>query len=518
MPPKRRRRKATLHSAGKVTEADLLERARALAEDPSLAMPICDGPCGLFSPVKAARRAIPKIHAARDDERKLSRYASWGNELAKAYAATLLVARAEKIPYVAELRLPTGSIPYVIRGKAKPFFLAGLQNHHDRHERLVAYFPWARKRRLHFFSADRGVVCTGRNPKPPEDFVQEEMDELDLAEKAPGVFACGHAGAGPGRDALVLRWATAGVTLERCSDCVGKESTLMTLMRHMAGPNLLKGFQVQVHLAPLVSPDGKTTPVVPPLPAETLEAYLKGVASDAVLMEAAREGRAAAFQALGRRFYAAGERSFGDDAKALLAALGPSAAEERALRAGLERDEGALVLDKPTVARALAALWPRHGLAMLEAAAGGDAEAARRLHKEKVTPEEAADLVRRAGREGNARVAMAGVPRYGALPPAASAADAIARAHRAGNREGALRVAQAHAGTPEGRAVALAFLHALGAAKGQEWRFTADEQEAAKGLAPHVKALLEGAPGGYHAALVEVSRLSGESATFAPEG
>lgn len=113
---KRPRRKATLRSTGKVTEADLRERAQALVDDPTLAMPICEGGCVLFSPAKAASRAIPRIHAAREDEAKLQRYASWGNELAKAYAATLLILHAEKIPYVAELRLPTGTIPYVIRG------------------------------------------------------------------------------------------------------------------------------------------------------------------------------------------------------------------------------------------------------------------------------------------------------------------------------------------------------------------------------------------------------------------
>lgn len=517
MPPKRRRRKATLHSAGKVTEADLLERARALAEDPTLAMPICEGSCVLFSPVKAARRAIPKIHAARDDESKLARYANRGNELAKAYAATLLLTHVDKIPYVAELRLPTGSIPYVIRGKAKPFYLAGLQNHDDRANRLVAYFPWARKRRMHFFSADRGVVCTGRDPKPPADFVVEEMDELDLSEKAPGVYACEHGGAGPGRDVLVLHWRTAGVRAERCSQCAGKDNTLLTLMRHMAGPGLLKAFDVEAHLAPVAQPDGTTLPVVPPLPAEAREAYYRGAATDAQLLDAARSVRALAFRSLGRRAYVAGERSFGDDAQAFLTALSPNAAEERALRAGLERNQGPVVLDKASTARALAFLWPEHGLAMLEAAAGGDAEAAKRLHKEKVTPEEAGDLVRRAGREGTARAATQGLPRYGRLPGAAATADLVARAYRTKGREAALRAAEERAGAGQARAVTFAFLRALDAAKGQEWRFTPEDQQVAEALAPHVRALLDGPAAGYHDALREVSRLSGEDASYAPQ-
>jgi hypothetical protein len=243
--PRKGRRKASLRSAGKVRESDLLERARALAADPSLATPICEGPCVVFSPVKAAQRAIPRIHAAREDEAKLLSFAKKGNDLARAYAATLLVARADKIPYVAELKMPGGAAPYVVRGSAKPFFLAGLQNHTDRALRLLAMMPWAKKRGIHAFSADRGLVCTGKSPRPPRDFVEEEMDELSL-EGEGARFSCGHAG-----DKLVLHWRDAGVDVARCETCVEDGSTLNLILRHMTGPKLLRGFDVSADLAPL---------------------------------------------------------------------------------------------------------------------------------------------------------------------------------------------------------------------------------------------------------------------------
>src|SRR5581483_2097992 len=433
------RRKAALRSAGKVREGDLLERARALAEDPSLATPICEGPCVLFSPVKAAQRAIPRIHAARDDEAKLLAFAKRGNDLARAYAATLLVAKGEKIPYVAELRVPTGSAPYVVRGKAKPFFLAGLQNHHDRALRLLALMPWVKKRGLHVFSADRGLVCTGRRAAPPQDFVEEEMDELGLAERGQGAWSCGHDEA----DALVLRWRDAGVEAARCEACAGDESTLERLLRHMAGPKLLAGFEVSARLRPL---EGAPVEAAADVPEESSKAYLTGAMHDAALLEAARAARVAALKALPRRLYVAGPRSFGEDADALLAALSPTPAEARALRAALAAHEGPVVLDKPTVARALAELWPQHGLAMLEAAAQS-AEVARDLHKANAGPDEAAELVRRAGR----RRPGPRLPRGGARGR---------RARRPGARlrrppEGRLPRLPPGAGRPQGARVAL---------------------------------------------------------------
>lgn len=508
MAPPKQRRKASLHSTGKVREADLLEHARALAEDPSLAIPICEGGCVLFSPVAAARRAIPKIHAARDDEAKLNAYARRGNDLARAYAATLLVAKSGKIPYVAELKISGASVPYVIRGKTKPFFLAGLQNHHDRALRLLALAPWVRKRGIHAWSADRGLVCTGRDPKPPADFVQEELDELGLQQRAPGRYDCGHADA----DALRLVWHTAGVTLERCEACAGDESTLARLFRHMAGPRIASGFRVEAGLQPL---EGAAPDVTFALPPDAVQAYLTLAKGDAAMLEAARAARTQALRALGRRLYVAGTHSHGEDRAAFLADLNPTPAEGRALEAALDAEPGALILDKPTAARALAELWPRHGRAMLCAAAGHDATA-ESLYRERVTPEEAAELVRRAAREGTARAGLQGLPAYARLPPAAETADAIARAHRAGGAEAAVRVALERVSQGKAKGVALAFLQELNAAKGQDWRFTHVDTDVAATVASAAKALLSATPESYHEALAETSRRAGETATFAP--
>lgn len=507
------RRRAALRSTGKTREADLLDAARALYDDPSLAMPICEGPCVLFSPVAAARKAIPKIHAARDDEAKLNAYAKKGNDLARAYAATLLLAKGGKIPYNAELKTPLGSAPYAVRGTAKPFFLAGLQNHQDRALRLLALQPWSLKRGLHVFSADRGLVCTGKEPRPPADFVEEELDDLGLHDAGNARWSCGH----DERDAIVLAWTSAAVSLRRCEACSGDESTLNRLLHHMTGPKILRGFDVAADLAPLVAAAGSAPRVDAALPAQAKQAYLAGSMQDAQLLDAARAARTSALKAQPTRVLVAGPRSYGDDVDAFLAALGPTPAEERALRAGLAASGRAVVLDKPTTARALADLWPDHGLAMLEAAAGGDAGLARELHKPALGPDEAAELVRRAGREGASRAVLAALPKYAALPPAAATADALARTFRAEGAEAATREALARAASGKQKGVCLAFLDELKATKGQEWRFSPTDRDVAASVAPAIARLLRGEPQAYHDALREASLRAGETTSFAPQ-
>lgn len=501
---KRPRRKASLHSAGRVTEAELLERARELAEDPTLAIPICEGPCVLFSPVKAAQRAIPRVHAAREDEAKLQKLASSGNELARAYAATLLLALGGKIPYVADFKMGGEAVPYVMRGSAKPFYLAGLQHHDDRALRLLSFAPWSKKRGLHLFSADRGVVCTGKRFAPPADWLAEEAEALGLQARG-DAYDCGHEG-----DAVVLRWP-GGASFTRCLACAGDESTLARVQRHMLAPTMRQRLVVEPRLAPLVARAGVLPALAPELPPEAREPYLRSAVSDAAFLEAARATRVAALRRSGAHLVA-GNESFGDDAEAFLRALSPSPDEEKALRAGLAAQQGPLVLERASAARALVELWPQHGRRMLEAVS--DADTAARLHKDAVGADEAADLVRRAAREGAGRAVEASLPAYGRLPTQAAAADAIARAFRAQGRDAAVRVAQERAG--KARGVSLAMLMALGAAKGQEWRFAGGDKDLADALAPYAETLLRGDPSGYHEALRAASRAAGETQDFAP--
>lgn len=508
---KPKRRKATLRSAGTVTADAILERARDLADDPTPALPQCEGGCVLFSPMASARKGILKAHAARDDEKALERLASKGNELARAYAATLLVGKGEKIPFVAELRMGGISAPYVLRGKAKPFYTAGLQNHEDRQLRLLSYTPWIKKRGLHVWSTDAGIVCTGKRPTPPRAFLDAEAEELGLHAEGDR-FVCPHGGSGPDRDAIVLGFRGSPATLERCRACLDETPFLLAVARHVAAPGLTRIFDLRPSPAPL---QGDAPPVDARVPEEALAAYRRGQVSDTALLDAAREARAAALRALPRRLLVAGDRVFPDE-DALLAALGASPAETRALRAGLAGREKPLVVDKASPARVMVELWGERGLEML--AAAGDEATAKRLHKERVTVEDVSDLVRRAEREGARDAALAHLPRYDRLPPAAAAADHLARAYRAEGQEGAVRAALERSSSGKAKGVALAFLEVLGAAKGQEWRFAQADREVAAGLAPEIETLLRGEPARYHDALVTVSRRTGETTPFSPRG
>jgi hypothetical protein len=455
--------------------------------------------------VKAAQRAIPKIHAKRDDEAALQRAANTGNDLARAYAATLLLAKSGKVPVVADIRLGTENVPYVSRGKTKPFFLAGVQHHEDRALRLLSVASWARKRGMNFYSADRGIICTGKRQAPPADFIAQEAALLGLS-KQEDVFTCGHAG-----DGIRIQWSGLAVIFRRCGSCAQDGSTLQALLRHIAGPKPSRHFDARADLLPLEARAGTLPHIDPRVPEAIMLAYQSGSLPDHLFLEAARAARVDALRQSGAH-YVAGNVSFGDDVNAFVHALGASPDEDRAIRAALDAHQGAVVLDRPTVARAVGELWPQHGLRMLTAVSD-DATAAK-FHKEKPAADEAVELVRKAARTGSGRVA--GLPTYGALPPAAAAADAIARAFRGQGREAAVRLAQEKANLPKAKGVSLAMLTALQAAQGQDWRFSHSDQDVAQSIAIHIGDLLRGSAERYHEALVATSHACGETADVVP--
>lgn len=502
---KKRRRKASLHSAGKVVEGDILARVRELADDPALATPACVGRCVLFCPFKAARQRNLRVHAARDDPQRLLSFARRGNRLSRAYAAAVLVSREDKLPYIAELRLPFGSLPYVIRGKALPLELAGLQHHDDPRARLLAARNAVKSRGLHVYSVGDRMVCTGKRPMPPREFVEQELDALDLAERTPGRFTCEHGGAEAG-DALVLRWEPASVTVEVCAECADESNTLHAILEHMATPNPRTEFIVEAPLAPL---KGAGAPPPPAAPETGVRDYLQGAIGDAALIERARAARVAALRAGTGAAFVAGDRWFGSDAAAFIDALEPSDVERAALAAALAGLDRPVVVERASPVRALAEVWRDRGREALRAAAGGDAATADALYHPDATPEDVGDALKRAAARGAKARVQAVLPSFRRLPAPAALADAIARAHRADGADAARRLAQQKASGGRDRGVALAFLRALGSSEGQDWRFSRVDQELADALDPDARALLECPPGEYSDVLARLARAAG---------
>ena len=101
MAEKKRLRMRGVKQASKREEGDILGRANELAQNPGVLRPMCAGNCRkcIFDKVF---KDIDKIGKYRGDEKTLIKLAGRGfNDIAKAYAGTISVDAAGKMPHVA---------------------------------------------------------------------------------------------------------------------------------------------------------------------------------------------------------------------------------------------------------------------------------------------------------------------------------------------------------------------------------------------------------------------------------
>ena len=209
---RRRARFRGVKKTPKTLEKDILDRSRRLAEDPELLMPECARSCRRCS-IRSSVEKMHKVAAKKDDPKKLDFAMNWGDQLVRAYAATISLAEAGKVPYLAAGRTPMGDVSYAVRGKVEKDKLIGVQNYDHPELRLMAFWKIAERERLHMYSMEDHVFCSPDGPSPPAQYVEEAISLLPYDLDDDG--RCPHPDA---VERLRVRWKNAGVTLEICPD------------------------------------------------------------------------------------------------------------------------------------------------------------------------------------------------------------------------------------------------------------------------------------------------------------
>lgn len=241
MPEKKKRlRLRGVKQASKRQEDDIISRANAIADDPGILRPMCAGNCRKC-PFDKPFKDITKISTYRNDEKNLLKFADRGfNNMVKAYAGTISVSAAGKIPLLATSVIGGERVPYVIRGSVPNGYLIGCQHHDDPKLRLLYYNEFIRSEKLHLYSWEDKRVCSNI-PNMPEDYLYDTWWETPYEFPDDGID-CGHAGA----VSLNIRIRSLDRTIHICDQCAKSVSTLQFLVSRMCALNILDDFEVTV--------------------------------------------------------------------------------------------------------------------------------------------------------------------------------------------------------------------------------------------------------------------------------
>jgi len=482
-------------------EKDLLEKSGRLARDPSLLIPKCTGDCrGCY--FDKILKKLEKVAVYRDKVERLLGFAVHGDQLVRAYAATLSLSAAGNIPFLATAKLPAGEISYAVRGKVDKEKLIGVQYFDDPDIRLLAYWDIARKRDLHIYSTADGLICSTK-PLAPENYVKEMLDE------APYEFGddhtCGHPDA---RVKLVIQWLSPDITLEICRDCLREVNLVQYLSGRIAARNPSDDFEVRVE-HDFQYPDGGDKDAVQsfPLPSDLRQKYLQGEIGDQEVVSAYLQRKFEAIRNSGKKIYIIGEQCFGDDKEAFLNRIRGSDVEKKALTRLIMEKEIPLVTESDIAGRIIAELWDSHWKDLISYVADeGDLEEAKKNVKEG-SP---GALLKEAARIHATRKIHSSLPAYKRLGEIGTMADSFARIYKTEGKEALLRAMEKERSRGHRqRAIKYAFISAVSEADVKGWQFTAEEKDFGSYLAQFAKRLMEAEGEEYDEALKLLLEASG---------
>jgi hypothetical protein len=513
--------RSAARSATRVQEKALIEKAERLLKNPDLAFPECRGSCW-FCQFKSGRSSLEKVRKAAEDEKKLERLAESGNDFSKAYAALMLLRKQGKVPYLFSVKTPFGDIAYAVRGTAKKERLIGMQQFDHPRARLISVMDLVRDKKLHLYSLQDKMVCAGKTPVPPREFVQYVMEQLKTSlEQYNGDYMCRHLKEAAGQKAgvaplphLEIDWKPAGTKIRLCEKCARPgENTLLSMLTWMAIPNPRKdfvftargGFECETGCNACRLPEVA-------LGKETAEDYLHAKLDDKGLIDKQTMKGLAALKDSGTKIYILGKKCYGKDLNAFVKAMNPTEEEKIGLEAVLAHVKGPIVVEGETAGKMLETFWKDHGEDAMVAVCGDEEVATRLLNRYEDSKMSPNQLLKEAIACVRQKEIIAKLPVYAKLHPVARFADEMTRIHFTRGKEDTARAIERYTtDDPAVKSVAYAFLLVMGTQASKVWQYMKHEVEFADYLRPHVERLLGSTPDIYHANLQALLSATGST-------
>ncbi|MFO8077224.1 MAG: hypothetical protein R6U21_01080 [Thermoplasmatota archaeon] len=497
--------KSIVRNASKSMEKKTVAQAKKLFENPFLVLPSFDDRDSKKA-FKKSRKQLEKVEKIKDDITKLEKLSKKKN-LAAAVAGTLLIAHAEKAPFLAAATLPTGQITYAQRGNASKEQLIAVQYVDDPFLRVLGIRDIALKNSLHIYSWDNGFVSTGKHPDPPVDFVSFAIRKANLSLNQ-SFACCSHLSEDILKNQQVIDqpyihivWKSAHVPFGICKQCASKKNTLFSMTKYLIEPEIADDFEVTV-IGEIIKDTDESV-----RSSFFVDDYLMGKLSDDQLIEKNMRKRMENVKDMDKQLFVLDNVSYGDDRQRFIDALHPNEAEAFALSFILKRVDHPVVVSNATPNSVIELFWDDYAEELIGAIVD-DSEAVEELCSLRETP---AAIVETALTVKKRRKVLDQLPRYEYLPSLARFADHLCRVYKTRGKNRVLTELKSIPNETKAKALSFAFLLALGKAADKKWKFSKVEIESGEFLQPFVQKLLDASAEEYHEALQQVLSASGFS-------
>ena len=492
-----------------------------LMDDPEIFVPEIRGEVdkSFFSKDKMARtlKELTSVASKKNDPKWLRKRMTkkGGDPVCCALAGSLIAASEEDRSTVAVFKNPLfGVASYIRRGSGKQSHLAGIQNHAHPKMRLLVWDEHAKAGQW-FFSWDGGFVFTGDTPSPPAEWVEWSLGNASIELSGDEVrWSRGlneqTVADGELTKAGWLRMEFGDGTIVGLSQAAlakTEEQFAQSVAMGMMPPRLSDVSSAEWMWRPEGWPEDRNLPEegVERLE-EVLGAWL-GLALDDSLL--ARSCRSSVLNSINDG-YVVGTHWFSAESRVDFLEYMTGSAEERSAMACildsldtgihvrtdgviLKIEEDVIRFEDSTCHPNLVALWPEHGLTILEGIygmTGDDAEAA--LSKQEKRKQGFGAFLRELGDSRSTAMRLERLPwKVGSLPNPLGFADDLVR--QAVDSGVASTVSKARKGKGLEMAMGWAWLNVHDRTESDAWRFDESSREKGGDWVPALQALWDAA-------------------------
>ncbi|MCL2032354.1 MAG: hypothetical protein FWG96_03680 [Methanomassiliicoccaceae archaeon] len=478
MAEKKRFRMRGVKQTPKRLEEEILERSRNLANDPALLRPMCAGNCRKCIFDKTFK-AIDGISRYKGDADALIKLASKGSDdMARAYAGTISLNAAGKIPMLATATIAGEKVPFAVRGTVGNDKLIGCQYYDDPRIRLLYYNAFIKRNKLHLYSFRDGLVCTNF-PNMPEDYLYETFWDSPYEFKDDGLD-CGH------KDALILdiKIKSRDEHIRICENCSKEVSTIQYLISKICAVDPLDDIEVNViHPYHSASESDKEK-----VEGDLLKRYLRGEINDRILLNTIKREKLGSLKKGDVSAYIIGTENYGSGLDSFISALSGPDDEKETLKRFLSSVPECVVVKNGKTSEALTYLWDGHWKELI-AFHTSQEFADKMSEKPKGTPSQALGEAHRSFISADV---VAKLPEFRKPKPMTKFSDTLAKAAKVGGGDAVVRsVAPDTLKDRKYRSIYAAFAVAADPNVKLPLHLTSDETDFVNFLVPFAKAVIE---------------------------
>lgn len=368
MAGKKRLRMRGVKHTSKRLEDQILEKSRSLADNPGILRPQCAGNCRKCAFDKPFKQ-IDSMQRLRDNPDILVKEASrlGGDDIVRAYAATISLAAAGSVPLLATGKIGGDQVSYAVRGTVNATKLIGCQYYDDPRLRLLLYTEPVKKNKLHLYSWDENLVCSDK-PNMPEDYLYDTFWETPYEFPDDGL-SCGHETSA----VLEIHIKSNDSTISICENCAKDVSTLSHIVSRLGAVDPLDDIEVRVRHKYHSENESDLEPIT----GDRLKEYMAGKVGDMTIVSSVKRAKLGSLRGGDSVTYIIGTRNYGSDLDSFIADLEGNDKDVTALSRFLRENGRPVVIKTPRATEALSALWAEDWKGLVTALT--DAETAEKM-------------------------------------------------------------------------------------------------------------------------------------------